>query len=230
MRPTSLNFLLLQEGELEKFCEVQQDSCHLTQLVNASQCTGGSKPPAIPISVAASRAVLSAHVKWVQPAVRGVEIWYFTVTASTATTPSAVVVNVTAPTTDCDIRGLSADSVYEFTVTATSMSGLVSRASQPSDVVIPCATASSTAPDPPSLVTSSAKVDALLVTWQPPMVTPCSDGPLAFYNVSVIAQDVNVRVLTIPALVTSYLLTNLSRADAVGYSFQVTTCSVFALK
>ena len=207
------------------FCGHQYDHYDFNQWPDADACTGSGRAPGTPIGVTAVPAVLSASVSWTQPVVRGVSVSYFTVVASTATLPNAIVVNVTASQRSALVAPLRLGVSYCFTVSAIATSGNRSTMSMPSTYVVPCGEANTTVPAPPTLVLSTAIIDGVVVAWQPAQWSKCWNGDIDAFNVSITVAGGSMAPrtfsATVPATSSSYSVPDIIRDSGVGYSFQV---------
>lgn len=129
--------------------------------------------PDAPTGVAAIAGNGSAQVSWLAPASNGGA----TITSYTATSsPEGRSCTWSAGPLDCVVTGLTNDTPYTFTVTATNEAGM-GPASSPSSAAIPA-----TVPEPPTGVVATPRATAmgvLAVTW----ASPADNGsPITSYQ------------------------------------------------
>jgi hypothetical protein len=151
--------------------------------------------PGSPTSVTATAGNALAMVQWTAPANNGGSaISGYTVTSN----PGGLTATTNGITTQASVTGLTNGTQYEFTVTATNLSG-VGLPSVPSNKVIPA-----TVPDPPTAVTAMPGNSAASVQWSPPVsnggsvITGYSvlSSPGGFSATTTGATQVNVVGLT----------------------------------
>ncbi|MEP6463554.1 MAG: fibronectin type III domain-containing protein, partial [Frankiaceae bacterium] len=167
--------------------------------------TLGSVVPAAPAIGTASAGNASATVTWTAPtSTGGSPITGYTVNAyaGTSTTPAATA-TAAAAATSLSVTGLTNDTAYTFTVSATNAVGTGPESAR-SNAVTPIGPATA-----PGMGTAAPANTAAVVNWTPP--TSTGGATITSYRVRAFSGTTTavVRIMTAPATATSLTMTGL---------------------
>ena len=162
--------------------------------------------PGAPTTVVATAGNAQASISWTAPGSDGGSpITSYTVTSSTG----GHTCTATAPTTTCDITGLTNGTSYFFTVTASNVNG-VSPESLASNIITPA-----NVPGAPTGVSGTAGNAQVVVSW----TAPASTGGSAITSYTV-TSSVGGHTCTATAPATTCTVTGLT--NGIAYTFSVT--------